>query len=83
MCCYRYPLVVYFSINSLRNKVLVLGAIIPDLKLVFFVVSQTKLVESFPTSKFHLDGYDTKARKDRKKHRESLIKVVKRAFICN
>ena len=46
-------------------------------------MSQTKLDESFTTSKPHLHGHDIKATKNRKNYSPGLIKVVERGFICN
>ena len=60
---YKNPLIGYLNINSLRNKVLDLGIIMQELQLDYFVISETKLNESFPTSQFQIDGYDIRAGK--------------------
>ena len=39
--------------------------ILQDLQLNYFVLSETKLDKSFPTSQFHLNGYKIRSRKDR------------------
>ena len=44
------PLLDYLNINSLRNKVTDLRIIFKGLSLDYFVLSETKLDESFPTA---------------------------------
>ena len=48
-------LIAYLNINSLRNKVIDLGVILKDLHLVYLVISETKLDESFPNAQFKLN----------------------------
>ena len=76
------PLLGYFNINSLRNKVTDLRIIFKDLSLDYFVLSETKLDESFPTAQFTLEGYEIRSRKDRDKYGGGLIKFVKNGCIC-
>ena len=52
----KYPLIAYFSINSLRNKVIDLGKILKDLPLDYLVISEIKLDESFPNEKSRLES---------------------------
>ena len=73
------PLLGYLNINSLRNKV---TDFFKDLSLDYFVVSETKLDESFPTAQFTLEGYEIRSRKDRDKYGGALIEFVKDGFIC-
>ena len=42
--------------------------ILQDLQLNYFVLSETKLGKSFPTSQFPLRGYEIRARKHRNKY---------------
>ena len=51
------PLLDYLHINSLRSKVTNLTIIFKDYSLDYFVLSETKLDESFPTTQFALEGY--------------------------
>ena len=50
-------LIGYLNINSLSNKVTDSRIIFKDLLLDYFVLSETKLDESFPTAQFALEGY--------------------------
>ena len=54
------PLLGYLKINSLRNKVTDLRIIFKDLSLDYFVLSEAKLDESFPTAQFTSEGYETR-----------------------
>ena len=60
---HKNPLLGYLNINSLRNKVTDLRIIFKDLSLDYFVLSQTKLDESFPTAQFTFEGYVIRSRK--------------------
>ena len=55
------PLLGYLKINSLRNKVTDLRIIFKDLSLDYFVLSEAKLDESFPTVQFTSEGYETRS----------------------
>ena len=54
------------NINSLRNKVDALECMIKD-NTDIFVVSETKLGESFPIGQFEIDGFSTPLGVDRYK----------------
>ena len=51
------PLITHLHINSLRNKVIYLGEILKGLPVVYLVISETKLNESFSKTQFKLNGY--------------------------
>lgn len=55
----------YLNVNSLRNKVTDLKVIPEHLSLEDFVLTETKLDESFPNAQFTFDGYEIRARRDR------------------
>ena len=57
------PFIRYLNINSLRNKVIDLRIIVKDLGLNCFVVSKTKLDESFPLQQFGTEDFEIRARK--------------------
>ena len=76
------PLLGYLKINSLRNKVTDLRINFKELSLDYFVLSETKLDESFPTAQFTLEGYEIRSRKDRDKYDGGLIEFVKNSLIC-
>ena len=55
----------YLNINSLRNKIIDLKEIIKYLELDYFVISETKIDESFASQQFAMDNFEVRARKDR------------------
>ena len=72
----------YLNIYSLQDKVTDLRIFCKDLSLDYFVLSETKSDESFPTAQFTLEGYEIRCRKDRDKYSGGLIEFVKSGFIC-
>ena len=44
------PLIGYLNINSLRNKIIDVREVIGKFSLDYFVISETKLDESFPSA---------------------------------
>ena len=57
----------HLNINSIRNKFGALSDLIVD-KVDMFLVSETKIDESFPTQQFTMPGYSPPFRRDRSKH---------------
>ena len=53
-----------------------------DLQLEYFVNSETKLDDSFPSTQFAIENYEIKGSGDRDGHRGGLIEFVKRGIIC-
>ena len=53
-----------------------------NLQLDYFVISETKLDDSFPTSQFIMNNYEIRCRKDRDKNGGGLIEYIKRGVIC-
>ena len=76
------PPLGFLNTNNLRNKVTDLGIIFKDLSWDYFVLSETKLDESFPTALFALEENENRRRKDGDKYRGGLIEFVKNDFIC-
>ena len=76
------PLIGYLNMNILRNKITVLRVIMKTLSLDNLILSETKIDESFPTSRFNAEGYEIRARRDRDKYREGLIEFAQRDLIC-
>ena len=72
----------YLNVNSLRNKVTDLKVIPEHLSLDDFVLTETKLDESFPNAQSTLDGYEIRARRDRNKFGRGLIESVRKGLIC-
>ena len=68
--------------NSRRNKISDLRALLHDLQLEYFVISETKLDDSFPSDQFVMENYEIRTRKDRDGYGGSLIEFVKRGIIC-
>ena len=80
-CCQNH-LFGFLNINSLRNKIIDLREVIRALSLDYFVLSETKLDDSFPSAQFKIDDYEIRGRKDRNKHGGGLIEYVKKGIIC-
>ena len=74
---YSNLLLEYLNVNSLPNKVTDIKIIFKDLSLDYFVLTETKLDDSFPTTQFTLEGYEIWSRKDRDKYDWGLIEFVK------
>ena len=72
----------YININSLRNKIIDLREIIYNLRLDYFVISETKLDKSFPSAQFALNEYEIRCRKDRDKNGGGLIEYIRQGVIC-
>ena len=72
----------YLEMNSLRNKIIDLREIISYLQLDYFVLSETKINDSFPSAQFDMSGYEIRARRDRDGMGEGIIEYVRRGVIC-
>ena len=79
----KNPMIGYLNINSLRNKLTDLKVILKYLSLDYFILSETKLDESFLNAQFTLDGYEIRARRDRNKFVGGLIEYVRKGLTCN
>ena len=81
----KYPqnlLIAYLNINSLRNKIIDLREIISYLQLDYFVLSETKINDSFPSAQSDMSGYEIRARRDRNGMGGGIIEYVRREVIC-
>ena len=72
----------YLNINSLRNKIHDLRLIIYDVPLDYFVISETKLDNSFLNAQLTNNNYEKRARRDRDKHGVGLIEFVRKGLVC-
>ena len=72
----------YLNINSLRNKIIDVREIISYLQLDYFVLSETKLNDSFPSAQFDMSGYEIRARRDRDGMGGGIMEYVRRGVIC-
>ena len=70
------------NLNSLRNKIHDLRLIIHDVPLNYFVISETILDNSFPNAQLTINNYEIRARRDRNKHGDGLIELVRKGLIC-
>ena len=52
------PLIGYLNINSLRNKIINVWGVVRKLSLDYFVIGETKLDESFPSTQFNKSNYE-------------------------
>ena len=59
------PLRRYLDINSLKNKIVVAREVFEKLQLDYFVLSETKLDDSFPSAQFYIQNYEIRNRRDR------------------
>ena len=64
----RNPLIGYLDINSIRNKISDIREVFGKLQLDYFVLSETKIDESFPSTQFNIYHYEIRNRRDRDKH---------------
>ena len=71
----------YLNINSLRNKTHDLRLIIHDVPIDYFIISETKLGNSFPNAQLTINNYEIRARRDRDKHEGGLIEFVRKDLI--
>ena len=62
---HKNPLIGYFNINSLRNKIADLRVTRKSfLSLDYLILSETKIDEPFPTAQFIVEGYEIRAKRD-------------------
>ena len=54
----RNPLIGYLNINSIRNKISDIREVFGKLQLDYFVLSGTKIDESFPSAQFNINDYE-------------------------
>ena len=85
----KYPrnsLIAYLNINSLRNKIIDHREVISYLQLDYFVLSETKINNSFPSAQFDMSGYEIRAKRDRdgmgRRGEGGIIEHVRRGVIC-
>ena len=77
----KYSNPLNLNINSLRNKIIDVREVIGKLSLEYFVISETKLDESFPSAQFNISNYEIRNRRDRDKNGGGLIEFVRKGFI--
>ena len=68
-------------LNSLRNKIIDVREAIGKLSLDYFVISETRLDESFLPAQFNISNYETRNRRDRDKNGGGLIEFERKVFI--
>ena len=66
----------HITINSIRNKFHLLTSEIND-KIGILMISETKLVSSFPKSEFLIPGYTEPYRFDRNRHGGGILLYIK------
>ena len=78
-----YPkkiIIGHLNINSVRNKIDELRHIIKGIDI--FVITESKLDASFPTSQFIIDGFREPFRKDRTNHGGGILAYVRNDIPC-
>ena len=74
-------LIGYLNIPSLRNKIVDLREVFGKLQLDYFVLSETKLDDSFPSAQFYIENFEIRNRRGRDKNGGVLIEFVRKGFI--
>ena len=77
----RNPLIGYLNINSLRNKIVDAREVFGKLHLDYFVLSQTKLDNSFPSAQFSIENFEITYRRGRDNNGCGLIEFVRKGII--
>ena len=75
------PLIGYLNINSLRNKIVDVREVFGKLQLDYFVLSEAKLDDSFPSAQFYIENFEIRNWRDRDKNGGELIEFVRNGFI--
>ena len=81
---FKYPknlLSGYLNVNSRRNKIHDLRLIISDVPSDYFLISESKLDNSFPNLQLTINNYEIMARRNRDKHGGGLNEFVRKGFI--
>ena len=76
------PMIGYLNINNLQNKIIDLREFLKHISLDYFVLSETKLDNSFPCAQFQIADYEIRARRNRNQCGGGLIEFVKKGLIC-
>ena len=72
----------FLNINSLWNKIIDLRGVLKHTSLDYFVLSETKLDNSFPCVQSQISDYEIRARRDQNKYGGGLIDFAKKGLIC-
>ena len=72
----------YLSINNLHYKINNLKVLVSKFLPNYLVISETKINEESPNSRFFVENYDIWNGKDRNKHGSGLIQFVRKGLIC-
>ena len=71
----------YLNINSVRNKIVDAREVFGKFQLDYFVQSETKLDDCFPSAQFQIENFEIRNRRDRDKNGGGLIEFVRKCFI--
>ena len=61
----RNPLIGYLNTNSLWNKIVDAWEVFGQLQLDYFVLSEIKLDDSFPSARFYIENFEIRNQRDR------------------
>ena len=78
----KNPIIAYFNLNSLRNKITDLRIFLQHIPLDYLVLSETKLDNSFPIAQFRIPRHEIRARRDQNKYGSGLLEYVKKGVTC-
>ena len=77
----KNPMISYYNINSLRNKILDIQDIVSKTMPDVLVLAETKLDDQFSKTQFYLNQYYEPTRKDYTKNSGGLIEYVRNGLI--
>ena len=75
------PIIAYYNINSLRNKIHDLRCIISKALPDILVLAEMKIDQSFPTSQFLINEYNEPTRCDRTNFRGGIVEYSRKGII--
>ena len=78
----RNPLIGYLNINSFRKKIVDVRKVFVKLQLDYFVLSETKLDDSFTSTQFYIGNFEIRNRRDRDKNGGGLTEFVRKGLIA-
>ena len=77
----RNHLIGYLNIKSLRDKIVDATEVFVKLQLDYFVLSETKLDDSFHSAQCYMENFEIRNQRDRDKNGGGFIEFVRKGFI--
>ena len=76
------PLIRYQNIYSLRNKIVDAREVFEKHQLDYFVLSETRLNDSFLSAQFYIENFEIRNRWEKDNNGSVLIEFVRKGFIA-